>query len=90
VIIDETTETVETEAAERYGPMLIFLLKAHFPDRYRWSERIETTGAEGGPIRFESITELDQKIAALHEELRVRAGSDPVPVEDAQGVPDGE
>ena len=37
--------------------LLIFLLKAHKPEKYR--ERHEITGRNGGPIQTEDLTELD-------------------------------
>jgi hypothetical protein len=75
VVIEE--ETIETEAAERSATMMIFWLKAWYPDRYRWSERVETTGAEGGPIRIESLDSIDRQIEKLSEELALSADRTP-------------
>lgn len=80
-VTETTTEEVVSESAERSATLMIFWLKAWYPERYRWSERIETTGAEGGPIRVESIEEIDRKIAMLAGELAQRAGDEPVPDE---------
>lgn len=77
-VIDTTTETVETVGAERSAQLMQFWMKAWKPERYR--DRVELTGAEGGPIRIETVDELDAKIAALAAEIE--AGADtPVPVE---------
>jgi hypothetical protein len=82
-VIETTTETVETESAERSATLMIFWLKAFHPDRFRWSERAEITGADGGPVRIESIEEIDRRIAELAEELEQTAGGEPVPDEPA-------
>lgn len=78
-LIETTSETVETESAERSATLMIFWAKAWNPDRYRWSERAEVTGADGGPLRIESVEEIDRKIAALVAEME--ASGDPVPDE---------
>lgn len=49
-VIEE--ETIETESAERSATLMIFWLKAHYPAIYRFADKIETTGADGGPIEF--------------------------------------
>lgn len=71
VVVEE--ETTTTESAETNATLMIFWLKAHFPDRYRWSERAELTGAEGGPIRVEGLDSIDRQIAELSAELEQRA-----------------
>jgi rRNA maturation endonuclease Nob1 len=52
---------------------MIFWLKAHFPDRYRWAERVEATGADGGAIKIASLSETDRQIEVLAAELQSRA-----------------
>lgn len=66
-------ETTSTESAETNATLMIFWLKAHFPDRYRWSERAEVTGADGGPIKVSGISEIDRQIEELSAELAARA-----------------
>lgn len=80
-VLETNTETVETHSAERSATLMIFWLKAWYGDRYRWSEKVEATGADGGPIRVESIEEIDRKIADLSAELAAKAAGAPVPVE---------
>jgi hypothetical protein len=76
-----TTEVVESDSAERSATLMIFWLKAHYPETYRWSDRHEITGAEGGPLQFETVDEIDRKIAALTEELEREAQGQTVPDE---------
>lgn len=66
-------ETVESESAERSATLMIFWLKAYHPDRFRWSERFEHTGAEGGPLRVETVDEIEAEIAALTAEMESRS-----------------
>lgn len=81
----ETTTTVETsESSERSAALMQFWLKAHYPDKYRFAERVESTGADGGPIRVEAVSAIDAQIEKLSAELNRRAiaaGSPPVPIE---------
>lgn len=71
VVVEE--ETTTTESAETSATLMIFWLKAHFPDRYRWSERFEATGADGGPIKIEPLSAIDRQIEELSAELASRA-----------------
>lgn len=71
VVVEE--ETTSTESAETNATLMIFWLKAHFPDRYRWSERAELTGADGGAIKIEPLSALDRQIEELSAELASRA-----------------
>lgn len=80
-VLETTTETTESEAAERSATLMIFWLKAFHPERFRWSERAEVTGADGGPIRIESIDEIDRMIGELTAELNAVAADEPVPTE---------
>lgn len=80
-VIETTTETIETEGSERSSTLMIFWLKAWYPERFRWSERVEATGADGGPIRVESLDAIDRQIAELAAELEAR---------DAAAVPESE
>ncbi len=59
------TEVVETEGAERSATLMIFWLKAWYPDRYRWADRIETSGPDGGAIQVETLDQIDRSIAEL-------------------------
>jgi hypothetical protein len=70
-VVDE--ETTTTESAETSATLMIFWLKAHNPDRYRWSERVEATGADGGPIKIEPLSAIDRQIEELSAELASRA-----------------
>jgi hypothetical protein len=51
--------------------LLIQLLKAHKPSKYRETQRLEHTGANGGPIQSEDVTGLNdaELIAKLSEIL---------------------
>lgn len=80
-VIETTTETVETESSERSATLMIFYAKAFNAERYRWTEKAEITGRDGGPIQLESLSTIDRQIEQLSAELATRAGSEPVPVE---------
>lgn len=60
-------------AIRRYSDtLLIFLLKAHAPAKYRENYRVEHTGADGGPIEYQNATErilgrIDSIAARLRE-----------------------
>jgi hypothetical protein len=71
VVVEETT----TESTETNATLMIFWLKAWNPDRYRWAERVETTGADAGPSQVESIDRIDRQIAELSTELGQRAAA---------------
>lgn len=71
--VEVETETTTTESAETNATLMIFWLKAHFPDRYRWSERAELTGADGGAIKIEPLSAIDRQIEELSAELASRA-----------------
>lgn len=83
-IVEETTTVEETESSERSATLMIFWLKAHHPDRYRFAEKVEHGGSDGSPIRIESVASLDAQIEALAEELRLaaRAAGDPAVPEE--------
>lgn len=74
-LIDEYTETSYSDT------LLIFLLKARNPGKYRDNARLELTGADGNPIdiHVESKSTLASRIAGLA--ARVRA-------EELAGQPD--
>lgn len=62
------------EIQEYSDTLLIFLLKAHRPEKFRDNARIELTGKDGGPVQTEkpydlsklSVPELEQ-LKALYE-----------------------
>lgn len=85
VLLEEITERFETESAERSATLAKFWLMAWHPGRYRWADRVEATGAGGGPIQVESLNQIDAQIAALSAELEARAAGAPVPDEPAAG-----
>lgn len=72
-VLETTTEEVVTEGADRSATLMIFWLKAWYPERYRWSERAEITGPDGGPVRIESLSRIDAQIEQLTAELEARA-----------------
>jgi len=83
-VTETTTTTEETEGSERSATLMIFWLKAHYPDRYRFAEKVEHGGTEGSPVRIESVSALDAQIEQLSAELQRRAtaaGLPPVPEE---------
>lgn len=50
-------------SVRRYSDtLMIFLLKAHRPDKYRDNHRIEHTGADGGPIETNSKAQVIVKL----------------------------
>lgn len=54
------------ELREYSDTLLIFLLKAHKPEKYRETVRSELTGANGGPIEHKNVTELtDDELANI-------------------------
>lgn len=80
-VMETTTEVVESEARERSATLMIFWLKAFHPDRFRWAERVEATGRDGGPVEISPLESIDEQIAVLAAQIRERAGDEPVPVE---------
>lgn len=61
------------QRSETSDPLLIFLLKAHRPGKYR--ERSELTGLNGGPIETKNVSELSDderiaRVAAIFERAR--------------------
>jgi hypothetical protein len=66
----------ECGTVRKYSDTLaIFLLKAHAPDKYRESSRMELTGANGGPVQI-SDTERAAKIAAILAAAKARKDGD--------------
>ncbi len=47
------------EVLEYSDTLLIFLLKAHRPEKYRERSQVEHTGKDGGPIRYADATDAD-------------------------------
>lgn len=52
--------------------LLIFLLKAHNPEKYRENSRLELTGAHGGPVQM-TDTERAARLAGLVAIAQARA-----------------
>lgn len=51
--------------------LMIFLLKAHAPAKYRDNYRIEHTGADGGPIEHQEVTaQIASRVAILAARAR--------------------
>ena len=69
--IEISCDELEAKAFERAkrksDTLLIFLLKAHRPERYRETSRHEVTGANGGPIQSAATIDLKK---LTPEELR--------------------
>jgi hypothetical protein len=69
--LDAATEKLEIECTHRardYSDLLmIFLLKAHKPEKYRETRRYEVTGPGGGPVELATPQERAKKLAALLE-----------------------
>lgn len=70
----------EYDDVERSATMMIFWLKAWYPDRYRWSERHEHTGPDGAPVQVTPLSEIDREIAELSALLATRAAAAGAPV----------
>ncbi len=70
-IIDPDTKQQYAER-EYSDTLLIFLLKAHRPQKYRENFKHEHTGKDDGPIEFSHLTdaELDERIAQLEIQVR--------------------
>ena len=47
--------------------LLIFLLKAHAPEKYRDNSRVELTGRDGGPIDVRSLSDEELEAIAAGE-----------------------
>lgn len=63
-------------SVRKYSDTLaIFLLKAHDPDKYRESSRMELTGANGGPVQI-SDAERAAKVAAILASAQARKDCD--------------
>lgn len=77
-----TTETVETLSSERSSTLMIFWLKAWYPDRYRWVERVGVGGdPDADPVTVRSLSDIDREIAELSAQLAANGNGEPVPVE---------
>lgn len=70
--LEDAIDTLEEEARKRAtnnsDTLLIFLLKAHRPDKYRETTRQEHTGKDGGVIMIEhhfTPTDVQQALAQL-------------------------
>jgi len=86
--LKEAAEILEAvawqRAKEKSDVLLIFLLKALMPEKYRETSVLQHTGAHGGPIQHESrtVSELDREIS------RLLAGFDPAEEKPAAGDTD--
>lgn len=60
--------------------LAIFLLKAHNPTKYRENQRLELTGADGGPVQVDD-TQAAARLAAL---LAGAAAREDEPTDEAQ------
>lgn len=60
--------------------LAIFLLKAHNPTKYRDNQRLELTGADGGPVQVDD-TQAAARLAAL---LAGAAAREDEPTDEAQ------
>lgn len=58
---------------ERSDTLLIFLLKAHDPAKYRDNSRVELTGRDGGPIEVDAdpYRAIESRVASLAARVRV-------------------
>ena len=72
---DGTVEKTVRKGFEFHPTAAMFMLKRWRPE-YRDSYRVETTGADGGPIQVESIDRIDRQIAELSAELATRVDGD--------------
>jgi len=62
---------------EHSDTLLIFLLKANRPEKYRDRYDVRHTGANGGPIQTEDVTDDELRVARMSEMLqRVQARKD--------------
>lgn len=69
--LEEATERLEIECTMRardYSDLLlIFLLKAHKPEKYRETRRYEVSGPNGGPVELATPKEQLERFAELIE-----------------------
>lgn len=66
--LEDACDVLEAEARTRARGgsdlLLIFLLKAHRPEKFRENQRIEHVGSDGGPIQIKPI-DYRQAVAPL-------------------------
>ncbi len=78
VALQDAIDILEAVAAERArkssDTLLIFLLKAHRPDKYRETVRNEHSGPNGGPIRTSITVSADDLASARARALEYEAG----------------
>lgn len=68
--------------------LLIFLLKAHKPEKYRETIRQEHTGANGGPIETTLTNdERSRRLTALFESARARGTGSAAPDGEPEELP---
>lgn len=81
-VVKERTVTVEK--AIRSERLAELWMRAHYGDRYKPVSRVESTGADGGPVEIQTVDAIDAQVAKLRAELEERSrlqGSPPPPDE---------
>lgn len=63
-VVERTREYSDT--------LLMFLLKAHRPEKYKETVRSELTGKDGGPVKTEQTTKHDLSKLSVDELLQLR------------------
>lgn len=63
--VDSLEEIARQRARKTSDVLLIFLLKAHRPGKYREVHRQEITGANGGPIKTAQVFDHAAAVAAI-------------------------
>lgn len=63
--VDSLEEIARQRARKTSDVLLIFLLKAHRPGKYREVHRQEITGANGGPIKTAQVFDHSAAVAAI-------------------------
>lgn len=73
-IYDRQGNMIAEETETKYSDtLLIFLLKARAPEKYRENRTVEISGPRGMPIQFEDVSKLDDaELDALIAELTAR------------------
>ena len=71
--IDVLEDVARSRALRSSDNLLIFLLKAHRPDLYRETSRLEMSGPAGGPVETHDVVDWRPDAAWMGEYARVAA-----------------
>lgn len=69
--VDELESAARARALHTSDNLLIFLLKAHRPEKYRESSRVEMSGPGGGPVETHDVVEWRPDAAWMRDYARI-------------------